>query len=124
MAIGWLSGVFRRGGAQTSDGQTSAKRLSKWDAPLGNNSANDRLERKVARIRRGLVRRPNNALLWSDLGNALARLKRYDEALEAFDRAVELSPSSPVAWNGWGWALCALGRDQARQLRSSARPQY
>ncbi|HPE52377.1 MAG TPA: tetratricopeptide repeat protein, partial [Methanothrix soehngenii] len=47
----------------------------------------------------------------------LIKLNRYDEAIEALDRALEIAPSSvPVfpaeAWNGKGDILLALGKNE------------
>ena len=35
---------------------------------------------------------------------------RYDEALSAFDRAVEINPQYAMAWNNRGTTLASLGR--------------
>jgi tetratricopeptide (TPR) repeat protein len=48
---------------------------------------------------------------WYRKGNALFDLKRYEEALEAYEKAIELNPEDAAdAWNGKGSALEALGR--------------
>lgn len=48
---------------------------------------------------------------WLGRGNALAGLGKYNESLQAFDRAIELnSEIAPYAWTGKGDALLALGR--------------
>ena len=36
--------------------------------------------------------------------------KRYDEATQAYDRALQIDPDYPEAWEGLGDALLALGR--------------
>lgn len=38
---------------------------------------------------------PNNAEAWFNLGYALAGMKRYDEAIDAFDRVEVINPSCP-----------------------------
>jgi tetratricopeptide (TPR) repeat protein len=43
-------------------------------------------------------------------GNALDELKRHDEALVAYDKALGLYPHFPAAWHGRGNALSALKR--------------
>lgn len=47
-------------------------------------------------IRQTLVIEPDNAFAHAALGRALLRVGRNAEALQAFDRAVELDPSSPA----------------------------
>jgi Flp pilus assembly protein TadD len=40
-------------------------------------------------------------------------MESFDEAIEKFEKAVEISPSHPSAWYGWGIALNALGLKEA-----------
>ena len=48
---------------------------------------------------------------WRGKGIALAKLGRHDEALQAFDKAIELSPEHvPYAWTSKGDSLRDLGR--------------
>ena len=48
---------------------------------------------------------------WRGRGNALASLEKYNESLQAFDKAIELnSEKAPYAWTGKGDALMASGR--------------
>lgn len=48
---------------------------------------------------------------WRCRGNALSSLGKYNESLQAFDRAIELnSEKAPYAWTGKGDALLASGR--------------
>jgi tetratricopeptide (TPR) repeat protein len=49
-----------------------------------------------------------------NLGTALYYARRYDEAVEQFQKAIELNPSFPVVYNWLGW-LCAATQmdDQA-----------
>lgn len=56
---------------------------------------------EAARLyRRAIGRRPGTPQLWIDLATALLRLPRFDEAVEAFDRALALKPAMPtiVRW--------------------------
>jgi len=55
-----------------------------------------------------LIRRSPSALAYERLGTARFRLKRYDEALEAFHKATELDERHYPAWNGV--AVCMLNR--------------
>ena len=45
----------------------------------------------------------NNVVLWNQKGIALARMKRYEEALKAYDRAIELKPDYELALNNKGF---------------------
>lgn len=49
-----------------------------------------------------------SAVAHERLGSALFRLRRYDEALDAFVRATELDPAHYPAWNGVG--VCKLNQ--------------
>ena len=44
------------------------------------------------------------------LGTALQHQKRYEEALQVFDKAVQLKPDKAELWTGLGKALVDLGR--------------
>jgi len=63
---------------------------------------------------------------WRGRGNALASLGKYNESLQAFDRAIELnSEKVPYAWTGKGDALLASGRyDEAIIAYDSALKLY
>jgi tetratricopeptide (TPR) repeat protein len=50
------------------------------------------------------------------LGTALQRLRRFDEASKAFDKAVQLKPDNPQAWKSLAGALSASGRTDAALL--------
>ena len=47
---------------------------------------------------------------WFNKGVALMNQNKYDEATQAFDKAIELNPQYVEAWAGKGWALCGRGR--------------
>jgi len=47
---------------------------------------------------------------WLEEGNAFHALKRYDEALDAYEQALHLDPSDAIAWNNKGLALGELKR--------------
>jgi len=40
-----------------------------------------------------MILEPNNPEIWNQKGSALRSLGRYDEALDCFNRALELEPS-------------------------------
>src|SRR5258708_16575969 len=47
---------------------------------------------------------------WLEEGNAFHALKRYDEALDAYEQALHLDPSDAIGWNNKGLALGELKR--------------
>ena len=49
-------------------------------------------------------------LSWYNEGLAYLQLGNYDEALRAFNNAVEINPRYQEAWNGKDMALKSLGR--------------
>ncbi|NMB80017.1 MAG: tetratricopeptide repeat protein [Methanomicrobiales archaeon] len=58
---------------------------------------------------------PANAEAWFNKGYALAGMKRYDEAIAAFDKVESLDPAYPNL---------ALSQKQARVLRDAGTPSY
>jgi len=53
---------------------------------------------------------PANALAWRELGQGYAKLRQFDEALDAATRATTLAPSDPDAWTGLGRVNVSLER--------------
>src|SRR5215469_17973849 len=58
---------------------------------------------------RAIRKDPKPAYL-TTLGLALLKLRRYDDALKAFDKAVQLSPDDPEPWWQMGNVLIEAGR--------------
>ncbi|NET27155.1 tetratricopeptide repeat-containing serine protease family protein [Okeania sp. SIO1I7] len=52
----------------------------------------------------------SSAAAWSNRGNHLYRLERFEEALIAFERAIKIRENFHPAWYGKGNVLSALGR--------------
>ena len=52
----------------------------------------------------------NTASAWISKGDSLNLQDKYDEAILAYDRAIELDPQNVDAWYDKGLALSALGR--------------
>ena len=52
----------------------------------------------------------NRADKWASKGYALAKLERFDEALDAYDRAITIDPKQAVGWSNKGYALVKLQR--------------
>jgi tetratricopeptide (TPR) repeat protein len=60
-------------------------------------------------------------LLWNNKGVALTQQDKYDEAVQAYDRAVEINPQYADAWNNKGIALLLQGKyDEAVQAYDNA----
>jgi len=49
---------------------------------------------------------------WIKKGLMLHYLDRYEEALQAYDKSLELNPDAFVVWYNKGIALTDLGRDR------------
>lgn len=50
------------------------------------------------------------SLGWKDKGESLYAQGRYEEAIQAYDKVIEMDPLSPDAWNGKGDAFQKLGK--------------
>jgi superkiller protein 3 len=65
----------------------------------------------IVHVFRGASRRqPDLVITWNQQGIALYYLKRYDEALAAFDQAATIDPDFAGTWTYRGTTLSALGR--------------
>lgn len=64
----------------------------------------------MASYQEALRLRPDYAMAHNNLGNALARLRRLDEAIASHGEALRLYPDYALAHNSLGNALHALGR--------------
>jgi predicted O-linked N-acetylglucosamine transferase (SPINDLY family) len=64
----------------------------------------------VERIGQAIAVDPNRAEAHFNLGNAFRELKRWDEALVCFERALVLQPDDEAAYSSYGLVLIALGR--------------
>jgi tetratricopeptide (TPR) repeat protein len=91
--------------------------------PIDNDSLEDARElfKKLGRkdwVRKcdGLLQGDNNnivhAKVWSNRGTALANLGKYQQAIECFDKAIEINPNDVNIWNSKGTALANLGKYQ------------
>jgi tetratricopeptide (TPR) repeat protein len=58
---------------------------------------------------------------WFDKGNALCGQGKYDEAISAYDKAIEINPQYVDAWNNKGLALDGQGKyDESIQAYGKA----
>jgi tetratricopeptide (TPR) repeat protein len=69
----------------------------------------DRYDHAVEWMSRAIAQDPKPEYLFS-LGTALQHQTRYEEALQVFDKAVQLKPDKAELWTGLGKALVDLGR--------------
>jgi len=65
----------------------------------------EKLERALAMLQKAAEANPPSAAGWRELGAALLVARRFDEAVEAFGRWVQIEPSSAQAHNARGLAL-------------------
>ena len=52
----------------------------------------------------------NSAVAWFNKGVALGYLGKYDEAIQAYDKAIEIDPQHAAAWNNKGIVLYDQGK--------------
>ena len=55
-----------------------------------------------------LAIKPNNTKALSEKGEALLKLKKFDEAIASFDKALAINPNNTDVLNGKGVALAKL----------------
>jgi cytochrome c-type biogenesis protein CcmH/NrfG len=56
-----------------------------------------KLDEAVVSFEESVKKNVNNALAYINLGKALIELERYDDALSAYNRALEIDPSNQDA---------------------------
>lgn len=56
-------------------------------------------EDALACYKRALAINSNNVLALRNQGNALVELRRYDEAIASYDRALEIKPDDQISWH-------------------------
>ena len=62
----------------------------------------DQLEEAAALFARAAAIQPNSARFHAKLGAAYRRLKQFDQSRTHIERAIELDPALPEAWNSLG----------------------
>jgi tetratricopeptide (TPR) repeat protein len=78
-------------------------------------TANEYYNQQLLAFEKAIALDPGNADAWFNKAYALAGLKRYDEAIAAFDKVKELNPEYPKL---------AQNRHIAEQLRDQSTPLY
>jgi cytochrome c-type biogenesis protein CcmH len=80
----------------------------------------DSIESLIAKAEAHLAKNPDDGRGWDVLAPIYARLGRYDEAVKAFSRAIELSPPSAARQSGLGEALTgAAGGKVSAQAKAA-----
>ena len=74
----------------------------------------------VKYLARAIMVWPENYAAHAGLGRVLLDMGRYDAALEALDKALEIQPGHPAALEDRAEALEALGRPAGRRRRGAA----
>src|SRR4051794_14808338 len=72
----------------------------------------ERLTDVPLKIEESIDARPNDARLWSALGNAWLHVDSVDQAVDSFQRALTIDPNRADALNGLGNALREQGRQE------------
>ena len=62
-------------------------------------------EASINAARRALQFNPEGTGAYNNIGTALIHLGRYDEAMENFDKALEIEPNYQLAKNNYNWAM-------------------
>ncbi len=76
-----------------------------------------RPDQALTMYRQVVDQHPNSANGWCYLGIALHDLKRYPEAVQAYEKAIALQPIFPIAYNNMGNSLrYDLRPDEANRL--------
>ncbi len=101
----------------SGDGPALAAALANRSLVL---STAGRLQPALDDVSEALTLTPTAADLHGNLGNLLLRLGRPSEALNAHDRAIELSPEDPVGYYNRAFSYLALGQPQLADRDLSA----
>jgi predicted O-linked N-acetylglucosamine transferase (SPINDLY family) len=59
---------------------------------------------------RSVAADPGNAGSWRNLGHALFALKRFEEAIACYDKALAFEPDNPIMWKKRAAAMDAIGK--------------
>ncbi|MGE0708026.1 MAG: tetratricopeptide repeat protein [Planctomycetota bacterium] len=112
----------RPGGEAFVDAMRRAARISKAEVPLEGQTAVDyarrgqrllergQLEAALADLRKALEMRPDELAFVVEHAHALELLKRYDQALDGYGRAVALAPQDFRVWANRAACYGAAGR--------------
>ncbi len=89
------------------------KTATNTNSPIGAGNDTPIAGNNISVIRNETVTGGNEtAAWWNDKGIEFAENEQFEEALSAFDRAIQVDPEYALAWYNRGHALRALGRDE------------
>ena len=57
---------------------------------------------RIAALKRRAEAEPDNALAWTELGNAYFDSDQYDASISAYRKSLELNPNNPNVWTDMG----------------------
>ena len=69
----------------------------------------------------GFYSHPSSTSTWHDKGQTLGHLQRVEEALEAFERAIEIDPENKWAWFHKAETLTYLARRACKKAGQPGR---
>ena len=109
-AVPWPGGVAAVGLLQRHSSVALQRELTKAERNLARRDYRESVKDFDRAIAVGAKGTPGEELPWYGKGASLILLGRYDEALQAIDKALDLNPRNEVAWLNKGNALTKMGR--------------
>lgn len=76
-------------------------------------------EAVVPKVQEAIAKEPENAMLWYGLGAIYKELKKYDEAMGAFNKVVELNPNNALAYYYIGTLYVLKGDEMNEKLNNN-----
>ena len=73
----------------------------------------------VPMVQEAIAKEPENAMLWYGLGAVYKELKKYDEAMSAFNKVVELNPNNALAYYYIGNLFVLKGDELNEQVNNN-----
>jgi tetratricopeptide (TPR) repeat protein len=68
------------------------------------------LDEQVKSLNKNTGPKPYWLNIWFDKGDALTKLKKFNEAISLYDKLISLDPTWANPWNSKGWALYKTGK--------------
>ena len=73
----------------------------------------------VPMVQEAIAKEPENAMLWYGLGAVYKELKNYDEAMNSFNKVIELNPNNALAYYYIGNLYVLKGDEMNEQLNNN-----
>ncbi len=109
-ALPWPAAVAAVGLRQRYATAAAHREIAKAEHDLARQDYTESVKDFDRAIALGTRGTPGEDLPWYGKGASLILLGRYDEALQAIDKALDLNPRNEVAWLNKGNALTKMGR--------------